>query len=70
MLWNLSTVWTCPLFCTSFRGAGQEDQIPIGVIYRKERQIYEKQIPALKEMTLFSQQTDPLQFESVLNEFT
>ena len=47
-----------------------EDQIPIGVIYRKERQIYEKQIPALKEMTLSSQHTDPLQFESVLNEFT
>ena len=47
-----------------------EDQIPIGVIYRKERQIYEKQIPSLKEITLSRQQADPLQFESVLNEFT
>lgn len=46
------------------------DRIPIGVIYRAERQVYEKQLPALKKMVLAKQKIDPLQFESLLDEFT
>lgn len=46
------------------------DRIPIGVMYRKERQVYEKQLPALKKMVLARQKIDPLQFESLIDEFT
>jgi len=45
------------------------ERIPIGVIYRKERLVYEEQIPALKEAPLVKQRIDPLQFEELLNEF-
>jgi len=45
------------------------DRIPIGLIYRKERPVYEEQLPALKEMTLVKQKIDPLQFEALLDEF-
>jgi 2-oxoglutarate ferredoxin oxidoreductase subunit beta len=45
------------------------DRIPIGLIYRKERPVYEEQLPALKEMPLVKQKIDPLQFETLLDEF-
>jgi len=45
------------------------DRIPIGLIYRKERPVYEEQIPALKEMPLVKREIDPLQFEALLDEF-
>jgi len=45
------------------------DRIPIGLIYRKERPVYEEQLPALKEMALVKQKIDPLQFEALLDEF-
>jgi len=45
------------------------DRIPIGLIYRKERLVYEEQLPALKEMPLVKQKIDPLQFEALLDEF-
>jgi len=45
------------------------DRIPIGLIYRKERPIYEEELPALKEMTLVKRKIDPLQFEALLDEF-
>jgi len=45
------------------------DRIPIGLIYRKERPVYEEQIPALKEMALIKRKIDPLQFEALLDEF-
>ena len=45
------------------------DRIPIGLIYRKERPVYEEQLPALKEMPLVKQKIDPLQFEALLDEF-
>lgn len=45
------------------------DRIPVGVIYRQERPVYEEQLPALKEMPLVKQKIDPLQFEKLLDEF-
>jgi 2-oxoglutarate ferredoxin oxidoreductase subunit beta len=45
------------------------DRIPIGLIYRKERPVYEDQVPALKEMVLVKHKIDPLQFEALLDEF-
>ncbi|MFC1917260.1 2-oxoacid:ferredoxin oxidoreductase subunit beta [Chloroflexota bacterium] len=45
------------------------DHIPIGVIYRKERPVYEEQLPALKESSLVKQKISPLQFEALLDEF-
>jgi 2-oxoglutarate ferredoxin oxidoreductase subunit beta len=45
------------------------DRIPIGLIYRRERPVYEEQIPALKEMPLVKQKIDPLRFEALLDEF-
>ena len=45
------------------------DHIPIGLIYRKERPVYEEQLPALKEMPLVKQKIDPLKFEALLDEF-
>ena len=45
------------------------DRIPIGLIYGKERPVYEEQLPALEEMTLIKQKINPLQFETLLEEF-
>jgi 2-oxoglutarate ferredoxin oxidoreductase subunit beta len=45
------------------------DHIPIGLFYRKERPVYEEQLPALKEVPLVKQKMDSLQFESLLDEF-
>jgi 2-oxoglutarate ferredoxin oxidoreductase subunit beta len=45
------------------------DRIPIGLIYRKERPVYEEQLPALREITLVKQKINPLQFEALLDEF-
>ncbi len=45
------------------------DRIPIGLIYRKERPVYEEQLPALEEITLVKQKINPLQFEALLDEF-
>jgi len=46
-----------------------DDRIPIGLIYRKERPVYEEQLPALREMALVKQKINPLQFEALLDEF-
>jgi len=45
------------------------ERIPIGLIYKKERPVYEEQLPALKEMKLVRQKIDVLQFEELLEEF-
>jgi 2-oxoglutarate ferredoxin oxidoreductase subunit beta len=45
------------------------DRIPIGLIYRSERPVYEEQLPALKKMALVKQNIDPVQFEGLLDEF-
>jgi len=45
------------------------DRIPIGVIYRQERPVYEEQFPALKKTALVKQDINPRQFEALLDEF-
>jgi hypothetical protein len=44
------------------------ERIPIGVLYRKPRPVYEEQLKALKQMPLVKQALNPLQFEELLNE--
>jgi 2-oxoglutarate ferredoxin oxidoreductase subunit beta len=46
-----------------------EERIPIGLIYRKERPVYEDGIPALKERPLVKQELTPSRFEELLDEF-
>jgi len=46
-----------------------DERIPIGLIYKKERPVYEEQLPALKTMPLVKQKIDVLQFEELLKEF-
>lgn len=45
------------------------DRIPIGLIYKQERPVFEEQLPALKEAPLVKQKIDPLRCESFLDEF-
>jgi 2-oxoglutarate ferredoxin oxidoreductase subunit beta len=45
------------------------ERIPTGLIYRKERPVYEEQLPALKETPLVKQKIDSMQFEALLDEF-
>ena len=45
------------------------ERIPLGVIYKKERPVYEDQLAALKEGPLVKQPINPLQFEELLDEF-
>ena len=45
------------------------DRIPVGIIYKKERTVYEEQFSALKETPLVKQGISPLQFEELLEEF-
>jgi 2-oxoglutarate ferredoxin oxidoreductase subunit beta len=45
------------------------ERVPIGLIYKKERPVYEEQLPALKELPLARQKIDPMQFQGLLSEF-
>lgn len=45
------------------------DRIPIGVIYKKERPVFEEYVGVLGKTPLVKQKIDPLQFEELLNEF-
>jgi len=45
------------------------DRIPIGIVYRQDRPVYEDGHPALREMPLVKQKTDPSRFEELLDEF-
>ncbi len=45
------------------------DHIPIGIIYRKERPLYEEHLPALSEGPLIKQKLDPFQVDRLLDEF-
>ena len=45
------------------------DRIPIGVIYKTDRPTYETQFRALRDMPLVRQKLDPMQFESLIDEF-
>jgi len=51
------------------KGLEWGERIPLGVIYKNERPVYEEQIAALKETPLVKQELNPLQFEELLNEF-
>ncbi len=46
-----------------------DDRIPIGIIYRQERPVYEDQFPVLKDMPLVKRKIDPSEFEGLLDEF-
>jgi hypothetical protein len=45
------------------------DRIPIGIIFKQERPVYEEQLPQLKEMPLVKQPIDPLKIERLMGEF-
>jgi 2-oxoglutarate ferredoxin oxidoreductase subunit beta len=45
------------------------DRIPVGIIYKTERPVYEEQIPALSKGCLVKQKVDPLTFQSLLQDF-
>ena len=45
------------------------DRIPIGVIYKQERPVFEEQLPQLKAMPLVKQPIDPMRIEALLEEF-
>lgn len=45
------------------------ERIPIGIIYRQHRPVFEDQIPALKKGPLYGQQIDPLRVSQLLEEF-
>jgi 2-oxoglutarate ferredoxin oxidoreductase subunit beta len=45
-----------------------DQRIPLGVIYKKERPVYEEQLAALKTTPLVKQDINPLQFEELLDE--
>jgi len=45
------------------------DHIPIGVIYRSQRALYEDNVPALKAGPLVKQELDPSRFQPLLDEY-
>ncbi len=45
------------------------DRIPIGIIYRQERTVFEDQLPQLKAGPLVKQPIDPLKVQPLLEEF-
>ncbi len=45
------------------------DRIPMGLIYRKERPVYEEQLPALDKEPLVRQMIEPERIEKLLDEF-
>jgi 2-oxoglutarate ferredoxin oxidoreductase subunit beta len=45
------------------------DRIPIGIIFKQERPVYEETLPQLKDMPLVKQPIDPLRIEKLLDEF-
>ncbi len=45
------------------------DRIPIGLIYRKERPVYEEQLPALSKEPLVRQMIEPERIEKLLDDF-
>ncbi len=46
-----------------------DGRIPIGVLYRTDRPVYESQVEAIKNTPLVKQTLDPLQFEELLDGF-
>jgi 2-oxoglutarate ferredoxin oxidoreductase subunit beta len=46
------------------------DRIPIGIIFKQDRPVYEDSLPQLKEVPLVKQPIDPMRLEKLLAEFT
>ncbi len=44
-------------------------RIPIGLLYKQERPVYEEQFSALEKLPLAKQKLDPLDYEELLDEF-
>jgi len=44
-------------------------RIPVGIIYRQERPVFEENLPQLKEMPLVKQPIDPMKIQPLLEEF-
>jgi 2-oxoglutarate ferredoxin oxidoreductase subunit beta len=51
------------------KGLEWGERIPLGVIYKNERPVYNEQLTALKEAPLVKQPLNPLQFEELLEDF-
>ncbi len=51
------------------KGLEWGDRIPIGVIYRKERPVYEETLSAISRKPLIDQEIDPLRCEPLMVEF-
>jgi len=45
------------------------DKIPIGVIYKQERAVYEETLPQLKDLPLLKQPIEPTKIEKLMDEF-
>jgi 2-oxoglutarate/2-oxoacid ferredoxin oxidoreductase subunit beta len=45
------------------------DKIPIGIIFKQERTVYEETLPQLKDLPLVKQPIEPLKIEKLLDEF-
>jgi 2-oxoglutarate ferredoxin oxidoreductase subunit beta len=45
------------------------DRIPIGIIYKQERPVYEDTLPQLKDLPLVKQPIEPVKIEKLLDEF-
>jgi len=45
------------------------DKIPIGIIYKQERPVYEDLLPQLKDMPLVKQLINPIKIEALMEEF-
>jgi len=45
------------------------DRIPIGIIFKQERPVYEDSLPQLKDMPLVKQPIEPTKIEALLEEF-
>jgi 2-oxoglutarate ferredoxin oxidoreductase subunit beta len=46
------------------------DRIPIGIIFKQDRPVYEDSLPQLKEKPLVNQPIDPMRLKKLVEEFT
>lgn len=46
------------------------DKIPIGLFYKVDRPVFEQQLPAARGTPVIKHKLDPMQFESLLEEYT
>jgi 2-oxoglutarate ferredoxin oxidoreductase subunit beta len=53
-----------------FKAQEWGDKIPIGIIYKQERTVFEDTLPQLKEGPLVKQPIEPIKIEKLLDEFS